>query len=128
MKATLSKKQQFFNKINLTTDDELYIGIDVHKLTYHVALYLNGGHAIDFITPADNDKVCQTLKKLKSSIKNIVYEAGPTGYSLARKLKQSSLPVQVIAPSKTPNCSARDSKTDRLDGRKPNSNTPPCSF
>lgn len=118
MKTTLSKKQQFFNKINLTADDELYIGIDVHKLTYHVALYLNDGHAIDFVTPADNAKLCATLKKLKPAIKNIVYEAGPTGYSLARKLKQSSLPVQIIAPSKTPKCSARDSKTDRLDGRK----------
>jgi transposase len=118
MKATLSKKQRFFNQINLTKDDDLYIGIDVHKATYHIALYLNGAHAIDFVTPADNDKVCQTLKKLQPAIKNIVYEAGPTGYSLARQLQQASLPVQVIAPSKIPKFSARDSKTDRLDGRK----------
>jgi transposase len=118
MKATLSKKQRFFNQIKLTKDDDLYIGIDVHKTTYHVALYLNGGHAIDFITPADNSKICTTLKKLEPAIKNIVYEAGPTGYSLARQLQHQSLPVQVIAPSKTPQSCARDSKTDRLDGRK----------
>lgn len=118
MKATLSKKQRFFNQIKLTKDDDLHIGIDVHKATYHIALYLNGGHAIDFITPADNIKTCMTLKKLKPAIKNIVYEAGPTGYSLARQLQQESLPIQVIAPSKTPQSSARDSKTDRLDGRK----------
>jgi transposase len=118
MKATLSKKQRFFNQINLTKDDDLYIGIDVHKANYHVALYLNDAHAIDFITPADNAKLSATLKKLGSAIKNIVYEAGPTGYSLARQLQKDSLPVQVIAPSKTPLSSARDSKTDRLDGRK----------
>ena len=118
MKTRLSKKQQFFNKINLTADDELYIGIDVHKLTYHVAFYLNDAHAIDFVTPADNLKLFAMFKKLQPAIKNIVYEAGPTGYSLARQLKRSSLPIQVIAPSKTPQCSARDSKTDRLDGRK----------
>ena len=118
MKTTLSKKQRFFNQINLTKDDDLYIGIDVHKTTYHVAFYLNGGHAIDFITPADNIKICAMLKKLEPAIKNIVYEAGPTGYSLARQLQHESLPVQVIAPSKTPHTSARDSKTDRLDGRK----------
>ena len=118
MKATLSKKQRFFNKINLTTDDDLYIGIDVHKASYHVALYLNGVHAIDFITPANNTKLCASLKKLKPAIKNIVYEAGPTGYSLARQLQLKSFPVQVIAPSKTPQYAARDSKTDRLDGRK----------
>lgn len=118
MKATVSKKQRFFNKINLTKDDDLYIGIDVHKINYHVALYLNGAHAIDYITPADNAKLCATFKKLQPAIKSIVYEAGPTGYSLARQLQQASLPVQVIAPSKTPQTSARDSKTDRLDGRK----------
>ncbi len=117
MKATLSKKQRFFNQINLTEDDDLYIGIDVHKANYHVALYLNDAHAIDFITPSDNAKLCETFKKLKPAIKNIVYEAGPTGYSLARLLQQESFPVQVIAPSKTPQYSARDSKTDRLDGR-----------
>jgi transposase len=118
MKTILSKKQRFFNQINLTKDDDLHIGIDVHKANYHVALYLNEAHAIDFITPADNTKLCASLKKLQPAIKNIVYEAGPTGYSLARQLQQQSLPVQVIAPSKTPQCSARNSKTDRLDGRK----------
>ena len=69
MKARISKKQRFFNQIKLTKDDELYIGIDVHKTTYHVALYLNDAHAIDFITPADNIKVCTTLKKLEPAIK-----------------------------------------------------------
>jgi len=44
MKPTLSKKQRFFNQINLTRDDDLYIGIDVHKANYHIALYLNGDH------------------------------------------------------------------------------------
>lgn len=117
MKTRVSKKQRFFNQINLTQDDDLYIGIDVHKENYHVALYLNDSHAIDFITPANNAKLCTTLKKLEPAIKNIVYEAGPTGYSLARQLQQESLPVQVIAPSMTPRYSARGSKTDRLDGR-----------
>lgn len=115
MNTKLSKKHQFFNQINFTADDELFIGIDVHKLSYHVALYLNGGHAIDYVTPSDNAKLTADLKKLQPAIKNIVYEAGPTGYSLARCLKQNSLPVDIIAPSKTPHCSARDSKTDRLD-------------
>jgi transposase len=56
--------------------------------------------------------------KLKSAIKNIVYEAGPTGYALARELQNANLPVHVIAPSKTPRPSARQSKTDSLDCRK----------
>jgi len=41
MNERISKKQKWFNKINLTCDDDLYIGIDVHRRSYHVALWLN---------------------------------------------------------------------------------------
>ena len=54
MKTRLSKKQMFFNKVKLTKDDNLYVGIDVHKESYGVALWLNGTAAIDFVMPADN--------------------------------------------------------------------------
>lgn len=115
MKTRLSKKQMFFNKINLTKDDEIYIGLDVHKRTYNLAIWLNDAQAIDFVIPADNEKLLKLLDKIRIAIKRIVYEAGPTGYALARSLHKASLPVWVIAPSKTPRQSARDSKTDRLD-------------
>lgn len=117
-KKTLSRKQKFFNKINLTQDDELYIGIDVHKKSYHVALWLNDAPAVDYVMTADAKKLAETLKKVQSAVKNIVYEAGPTGYSLARLLKKDNFPVQVIAPSKTPRSSGKDAKTDRLDAKK----------
>jgi transposase len=82
MKKRISKKQMFFNKINLTADDQLYIGIDVHKKSYHLAFWLNDAPAIDFVMPANNKKVLQFLQKVRIAIKQIVYEAGPTGYSL----------------------------------------------
>ena len=118
MNKRLSKKQMFFNKINLTKDDEIYIGIDVHKKSYSVAIWLNDTPAIDFVMPADNKKLIKLFDKLRIALKMIVYEAGPTGYGLARQLLKASLPAEVIAPSKTPRQSARDSKTDRLDCRK----------
>jgi len=31
MRKRLSKKQMFFNKINLTKDDDVYVGIHAHK-------------------------------------------------------------------------------------------------
>ena len=117
MKTRLSKKQEWFQKINLTKDDEVYIGIDVHKKSHSVAIWLNDTPAIDFVMPAENKKLVKLLEKLRIAIKMIVYEAGPTGYGLARLLKKASLPVKVIAPSKTPRQSARDSKTDQLDCR-----------
>ncbi|MHC4739938.1 MAG: hypothetical protein ACYS9Y_13610, partial [Planctomycetota bacterium] len=49
MKTTLSNKQKWFNKINITADDELYVGIDVHKKSYHIALWLNNAPAGNFI-------------------------------------------------------------------------------
>jgi len=117
MKERLSKKQMFFNKINLTKDDKIYIGVDVHKKSYSVAIWLNDAPAIDFVMPSDNKKLVQMLKKIQIAVKNIVYEAGPTGYSLARELRKANLPVQVIAPSITPRPAAKHSKTDRLDCR-----------
>jgi transposase len=118
MKKTLSKKQRFFNKINLTTDDEVYVGIDVHKKNCHIAVRLNGALALTFVAPSDNIAIAQTLGKLNPAIKKIVYEAGPTGFSLARALEKASLPIAVIAPSKTPRPSAQQAKSDRLDCKK----------
>src|SRR4030042_6255631 len=118
MKTNLSKKQLWLNKINLTKDDELYVGIDVHKKSYHVAFWLNHAPAIDFVMPPDDEKLIDTLNKLHSAVRMVVYEAGPTGYSLARALQNAELPVNVVAPSKTPRQSAPDSKTDSLDARK----------
>jgi len=41
MKTIVSNKQNWFNKIKLTKDDEVYVGIDVHKKSYAVAVWLN---------------------------------------------------------------------------------------
>ena len=117
MRKRLSTKQMFFNKIKFTKDDDLYVGIDVHKETYGVALWLNETPAIDFVMPADNAKLLKLLEKVRIALKKVVYEAGPTGYTLARTLHKANIPTAVIAPSKTPRQSARDSKTDQLDAK-----------
>src|SRR4030042_3021457 len=116
--TTVTKKQKWFNTIRLTQDDDLYIGIDAHKKSLHVALWLNGAPAIDFVSPPDNKKLIETLNKLRPALRMVVYEAGPTGYSLARAMQNANLPVGVVAPSKTPRQAAPDSKTDSLDARK----------
>ena len=118
MKTRLSNKQKWLKQIKLTADDELYIGIDAHKESLHIALWLNQAPAIDFVTPANTEKLIATIQRLRPAIRLIVYEAGPTGYSLARKLQNAGLRVCVVAPSKTPRQSAPDSKTDRLDAKK----------
>lgn len=111
----LTKKQKWFKKIILTKRDKVYVGLDVHKRSISVAIWVNGQVEITFNTPADYPRLIERLKLLKKALKMVVYEAGPTGYGLARSLQKADLPVQVISPSNTPRPSKRLSKTDRLD-------------
>ncbi len=115
---SLSKVQTFFNTIRLTRNDALFIGIDTHKETYHVALHLNDTPALDFVMPSNPNQLIEQLKPVQHAIKEIVYEAGPTGYSLARTLQKHHLPVTIAATSKTPRPAAKEDKTDRLDSKK----------
>jgi transposase len=61
--------------------------------------------------------VIAQFKSLGDCVARIVYEAGPTGYRLARLLQRADLPITVIAPSKTPQPADRSAKSDRLDCR-----------
>jgi len=99
--TTVSKKQKWFNAIHLTPSDDLYVGIDAHKKSLHVALFLNDAPAIDFVMPPDSEKLIDTLNKLRPALRMVVYEAGPTGYCLARAMQNVNLPVNVVAPSNT---------------------------
>jgi len=49
------------------------------------------------------------------TIAGVVYEAGPTGFGLARALIAEGIPVIVAAPSKIPRSIRAGAKTDRLD-------------
>lgn len=41
VKKRLSKKANWFNKNGVTEHDENYVGIDVHKRLYHMAMWYN---------------------------------------------------------------------------------------
>lgn len=92
-----------------------FIGMDVHKKSYHIALKRNDGWVQTFVAPADPIHVMQMIQKAQIVVKQIVYEAGPTGFALARALKAAQMPVMVVAPSKVPRSVSRGNKTDRLD-------------
>jgi len=79
MNKRLSKKQKWFKQINPAPDDKIYVGVDAHKESYSVAIWLNDAPALDFVTPSDNKNLSETLEKLRPALKRIAYEAGPTG-------------------------------------------------
>jgi len=80
-----------------------------------VAIWHNGRIGCVYSMISDNNKLLRDIQPIRSSLKNIVYEAGPTGYGLVRLLRSANLPAEVIAVSKTPRMTDTSAKTDRLD-------------
>ena len=94
------------------------MGVDVHKRSYSVALLRSDGAWKEWTAPASPKALENALLPLRSRIGSVVYEAGPTGFGLARRLTRAGIPVIVAAPSRIPRPVAATSKTDRLDSRK----------
>ena len=99
--------------------ERVHIGLDVHKKSIHVAVWslLQERIVAQWVTPAKYGRLVEQLEPLRAAIVRIVYEAGPTGYSLARLLAAAKLAVAVIAASKTPQVADRLAKSDGLDCR-----------
>ena len=102
-------------QLKVTKSDQVYIGLDVHKQSVHAAIRTNGRLIVTRVIPARAEAVIATLSDVRAGIKKIVYEAGPTGFSLARALLANKIPVTVAAPSKIPRSVSAGAKTDRLD-------------
>lgn len=105
---------------------KLSIGIDAHKETNVFGLAFNdmkpsllhGKASADLNSTVD--AIRRILKKydLKKEDVKICYEAGPTGFVLARRLIKLGFDCVVIAPSLIPSKSGDKKKTDRRDARK----------
>ncbi len=96
----------------------VHVGVDVHKLSYSVALLRADGAWKEWTTPSSPEALERALSVVRSRIGAVAYEAGPCGFGLARQLERGGVPVIVAAPSRIPRPVAATSKTDRLDGRK----------
>ena len=95
----------------------VYVGLDVHKDSIVVAHALRRQPAVAW-GRISNDW-CQLLKVLDSlgahERLRVCYEAGPTGYELARRLHAAGICCIVVAPSLIPVTAGRRVKTDRRD-------------
>jgi transposase len=105
--------------IRLGEGEPAYVGVDVHKATYHVAVYgPQRGLISTWVQPADPEALIERLRPIRGQVAEVVYEAGPTGFALARRLRAEGLTAQVIATSKVPTPVCPEAKCDRLDCRK----------
>jgi transposase len=119
MSKVASKTQNGKRKTNIDPDDIVFIGVDVHKHSYSVAIYTcERGFVKDFVMEAEPWILITMLSPLKDRIRRVVYEAGPTGYTLARKLRAEGIRTDVVNSGKIPRPATEQTKTDRIDCRK----------
>jgi transposase len=105
---------------------KLYLGLDVHKNSIVVATALADGSEAQIYGKWGGSNLSaerglrKVLKKFgvdKNEI-SIVYEAGPTGFVLARRLLQLGYHCIIVGPSEVPEKSGKRVKTDRIDASK----------
>jgi transposase len=91
------------------------VGLDVHA-TKIVAAVLDAetGELQFFAMTAEIDRTAGFCAGLPRPVR-VAYEAGPTGYGLARELVKRRVECVVAAPSKIPRASGDRVKTDRRD-------------
>jgi transposase len=92
-----------------------WVGMDVHARSTHGAAIgsLTGElHRVRF--GPGTEEVIEWLAGLPAPVR-AVYEAGPTGFGLARAAQRAGIDVMVAAPSKTPRAPGDRVKTDRKD-------------
>jgi len=104
--------------LEASSADEVYVGLDVHKRSIHVAVRINGQLVKSWVGSGRTEDLLKSLESLRPGLRSVVYEAGPSGFSLVRALRNDGFPGKVIDPGSTPKPSTRQNKTDGLDCRK----------
>ena len=109
--------------------DTYYIGLDAHKdINRHRLRPRRQPGEVDFttavlrwITAGHRSRPAQTRQETRSrnsSDLKVCYEAGPTGFVLARRLIKLGLECVVMAPTKTTRKPNEKIKTDKRDAMK----------
>src|SRR5919109_731057 len=91
------------------------VGLDVHARQTHAAVLdpSTGELGVSKLRMAP-EEVVSFLERLGEEVR-AVYEAGPTGFGLARAARQRGIEVRVAAPGSIPKGSGDRVKTDRRD-------------
>ena len=92
-----------------------WVGLDVHARSTHAAVVdAETGELRRLRMGGDADEVARFLSALRGLVR-AVYEAGPTGFGLARAGCALGVEMIVVAPGKTPRAAADRVKTDQRD-------------
>ena len=101
-----------------------WVGLDAHacKVVAGV-LDARSGELRSLRAPTLPAETVEWLRQFPAPVR-VAYEAGPTGYGLARACAAGGIACTVAAPSKIPRASADKVKTDRRDAERARSRGP----
>ena len=96
-----------------------YVGLDVHSDTTMIAVAegeRSGEVRLYGQVSSDLHALEKVLRKLagENTVLHVVYEAGPTGFVVYRRLQQLGIACLVVAPPKTPQPAGVRQKNDRV--------------
>lgn len=74
----------------------MFVGIDVHNHSYHLALRRVDGRALSLVIAVSPQSVADPYQSEHTDC-SCAYEPGSTGFSLARMLLDTNIPVIVAA-------------------------------
>lgn len=102
------------------TSRDLYVGIDVHKARWQVAVFFDGLVLSNTSIEASAGALINHLNKFYSGARfHCVYESGPFGFALCRSLRGEGIGCIVVNPADIPGTHKEQrSKTDPVDARK----------
>src|SRR4051812_1270877 len=91
------------------------VGLDVHATKIVAAVLDDHSGELQFFTLGGEIRDAAALCAGLPRPVRAAYEAGPTGYGLARELERRNVACVVAAPSKIPRAPGERVKTDRRD-------------
>lgn len=99
---------------------QLYVGIDVHKKRWQVAVFYEGLVLSNTSIEGNSEALIIHLRKRYGDARfHCVYESGPFGFALCRSLWSAGMECIVVNPADIPSADKdRRSKTDPVDARK----------
>ena len=95
-----------------------FVGLDVHaRRTARAAVQLGSGEVFEAQIPGPPVEAIEWLQTLPGPVR-AVYEAGPTGFGLARAARAAGIEMMVCAPGAIPRQPGNRVKTDTRDALK----------
>lgn len=111
-------KREYQEKEILARGKDIYIGIDVHKDSWHVTIRAGGIELVTVSMQSGYHALRKLLQRFEDCKIKVAYEAGPCGFWLYDRLMSEGIETIVVPPSLIPVESGNRVKTDKRDSRK----------